>query len=138
MLQSLCRRVLHWYHLYLNCPSGISLEKIILEVCYWKVIGAQVELFAKTCKTCRQFKKRKTRYGHLQPKNIAELKPWDSVHVDLIGQYSKSIRQQQPGGAIIMKNSSLTCMTMIDPATGWLENFEIPMFDLNEVTAGNY
>ena len=27
---------------------------------------------------------------------------------------------------------------MIDPATGWFEIFEIPMLDLNEVTAGNY
>ena len=26
---------------------------------------------------------------------------------------------------------------MIEPATGWFDIFEIPMFDLNEVTAGN-
>ena len=30
----------------------------------------------------------------MPPKNIAELKPWDLVHVDLIGPYSKSIIQQ--------------------------------------------
>ena len=28
-------------------------------------------------------------------------------------------------------------MTMIDPTTGWLEIVEIPMFDLDEVMAGN-
>ena len=58
-------------------------------------------MFAKPCKICQQFKNIKTLYGHLPHKNIAELKPWDSVHVDLIGPYSKSIRQQQPGGTII-------------------------------------
>ena len=28
-------------------------------------------------------------------------------------------------------------MTMIDPALGWLEIFDIPMFDLEEVALGN-
>ena len=31
----------------------------------------------------------------------------------------------------------MTCMTMIDPVTGWFEIFEIPTFDLDEVTSGN-
>ena len=34
----------------------------------------------------------------------------------LIGPYSKSIQQQQTGGAIIKNNASLTCMAIIDPA----------------------
>ena len=59
------------------------------------------------------------------------------VHVDLIGPYSKSIRQQHPGRTIIFKNASLSCMTILDPTTGWFKIFEIPMFDLDEVTAGN-
>ena len=69
-------------------------------------------------------------YGNLPPKNIAELKPWGSVHVDLIGTYRKSIRQQEPGVSIIRNNDRLTCMTMVEPATGWFEIFEIPTFDL--------
>ena len=52
---------------------------------------------------CQWFKNRKTLYGRLQPKKTAELKSWDSVHVDLIGPYSKSIRQHKTGGAIIKK-----------------------------------
>ena len=89
------------------------------------------------CKTCQQFKKRKTLYGHLPPKNIAEPKPWDIVHFDLIGTYITSIRQQYPDGRIIRKNVSLTCMAMIDQATFFSETVEIPTFDSNEVTAGN-
>ena len=67
----------------------------------------KAEIFTKTCKIHQQLKNRKTIYGHLPPKNIAELKPWDLVHVDLIGTYSKSIRQNQIGINIIQKNTSL-------------------------------
>ena len=88
------------------------------------------------CKS-QHFKKRKTLYGHLPPKNIAELKPWDLVHVELIGPHIRSIIQQDPCGTIIWKNDSLTCMTMIDPATGWFEIVEITTFGRDEVTAGN-
>ena len=90
--QSMHRCVLDWYHFYLNHPVGSRLAKKIREVCYWKGLVTQEELFAKMCKTCQKFKKRSTIYGHLPPKNIAEIKPWDTVHLDLIGPYSKSIR----------------------------------------------
>ena len=43
------------------------------------------------------------------------------MHVDLIGPYSKSIIQHHTGGAIIQNDDSLTCMTMIEPATEWLD-----------------
>ena len=85
----------------------------------------------------KQFKKRKTVYGCLSPNNIAELKPWELVHVDLIGPYSNSIRQHQPGGAIIKDNVSLACMITIDPATDWFEIFKIPTYNLDEVTGVN-
>ena len=135
--QILRRRVLYWYHFYLKHPGGSILEKKIRGVCYWKGLVTQAELFAKMCKICQHFKKRKTIYGHLPPKNTVELKPWDKVHVDLIGPYSKYIRQQKPGGTVIQNNTSLTCMTMIDPATGWFDIVKIPTFDLDEVALGN-
>ena len=59
------------------------------------------------------------------------------VHVDLIGLYSKSIIQQQPGGAIIKNNVSLAGMIMIDPAMGWFEIFEVPLYDLHELMGFN-
>ena len=67
----------------------------------------------------QQFKNRKTHYRRLPPKNIAELRLLDEVQNDLIGPYSKSIIQQQPCGAIIENNFSLSCITMINTATGW-------------------
>ena len=111
--------------------------KKIGEVCYWKGLVIQSELFAKTCNTCQQLKNRKTIYGHLPPTNIAELKLWDLVHVYLIGTYFKPRRQHQPGGAIISNNYSLTCMSMIDPATYWFGILKIQMFDLDRLTICN-
>ena len=59
------------------------------------------------------------------------------VHVDLIGPYSKSIRQQDMGGAIIKNNISLTCMKTIYPSTGWFEIYKVLTYDLDDVTGGN-
>ena len=59
------------------------------------------------------------------------------MHVYLIGPYIKSIIKQHTGNNAIKNNASLTCMTMIDQATGWFEIVEIPMFDLKEIALGN-
>ena len=80
---------------------------------------------------------RKTIYENLPPQTISELKPQDSVNVDLLGSYRKSIRQHQPGGGIIGNNLSLTCMKMINSATGWFEIVEIRTYNLDEVMGGN-
>ena len=47
------------------------------------------------------------------------------------------MRKQQLGGAIITSNISIICMMMIDPATGWFKNFEIPTYYLDKVMGGN-
>ena len=57
--------------------------------------------------------------------------------MDLIGPYSKSMRQKQPDVAIIKNNGSLTCMTTIDLTTGWFKIVEIPTLNLDEVPANN-
>ena len=87
--QSIRRRVLYWYHFYKNRWQQTC--KKIRQVFYWKCLVTQGELFTKMCKICQQFKKRNTLYGNLSPKNIAELKPWDTVHVDLIVPYRLTI-----------------------------------------------
>ena len=55
------------------------------------------------------------------PKISEEMKSWNLVHVDLVGPYVKSVRQKKTGGNIIHKELILTCMTMLDPATGYIE-----------------
>ena len=61
----------------------------------------------------------------------------DMIHVDLIGKNINSIRQQNLGGATIKRSVSLTCMTIIYPAMGWIEMIKVPMFDLYEITGVN-
>ena len=63
------------------------------------------------CHVCQTVKRSSKKYGHLPPKE-AEATPWDKLCVDLIGPYN-------------FKTQTLWCVTMIDPATGWLEMKEI-------------
>ena len=122
-------RTLHWYHHYLSHPGGDRLAQTLSTICYWKGLQNQSKMFCKKCETCQKFKKRKTRYGHLPPKNIGVLKPWEKVHIDLIGPYSVLALQQRPGQKREMTELSLTAMTFIDPATGWFEIVEVPTID---------
>ena len=57
--------------------------------------------------------------------------------MDLIGLYSKSIRQNNLGSDIIENNASLTYMTMINPATGCFGIIEVTRYELNYVTGRN-
>ena len=57
-------------------------------------------------------KKQRLKYGHL-PAKEAEVFPWERLCVDLIGPYTIERKNQ--------KNLTLKAVTMIDPATGWLE-----------------
>ena len=59
--------------------------------------------------------------------------PWRTVHTDLIGPYSITARQNQPGNQVKEIELKLTAMTMVDPATGWFEIIEVPYYHMNEV-----
>ena len=47
------------------------------------------------------------------------------------------MKQQQPDGFIKVVNLQLTCMTFVDPATGWFEIAQVPLFSMDEVKANN-
>ena len=129
--------MIDWYHSYLNHPGGDRLAKTLEEVCYWKGLTNQAKQYAKPCEHCQKFKKRRSRYGNLPPKNIAKLKLWHMVHIDLIGPYTKNVKQHQPDNIIKDIDLQLCYMTFIDPATGWFEITEVPYYDTEEVRLGN-
>ena len=52
--------------------------------------------------------------------------PWDTVHTDLIGPYTVTTNQYQVDGSVKEVTLQLTCMTMLDPVTGWFEIVEVP------------
>ena len=87
----------------------------------------------KECKECQKHKPRKTKYGKVPPKNVGTLQPWDTVHTDLIGPYSITTQQFQPDGSQKEVTLQLTCMTMLDPVTGWFEIVEVPSYITNQV-----
>ena len=70
--------------------------------------------FVKRCSVCQQLKLRTRKYGHL-PEKEAECVPWEKLCVDLIGPYTI------PNKSKSKKPRTLWCVTMIDPATGWVE-----------------
>ena len=93
----------------------------------------QCNTFCRKCADCQKFKSRKRKYGHIPPKNVGTLPPWDTVHVDLIGPYSITAKQYQPDGSITPKTLQLTCMTMLDPVSGWFEIAEVPSYIVDDI-----
>jgi hypothetical protein len=75
----------------------------------------------KTCPTCQRTKKTSKKYGHL-PIKEAEANPWEKLCVDMIGPYTiKNLKTK--------KKLRIHCVTMIDPATGWLEIVPVKVKD---------
>ncbi len=130
---SLRQRTMEWYHHFMNHPRGERLYKTLNKVCYWKGMATQCSNLCKRCSVCQKFKSRKRKYGQLPPRNVGELVPWDTVHIDLIGPYSLTAKQFQPQGKILEVELRLTCMTMIDPVTGWFEIVEVPNYIVEDV-----
>jgi len=115
--QHLTNRVLTWYHQMLMHPGETRTEQTIRHHLYWKGMRTDVKLLCKKCPTCQLNKRHYKKYGHL-PEKEAEDEPWDKLCVDLIGPYTMN-RKGKP-------SLTLWCVTMIDPATNWVEIQEIP------------
>ena len=126
-----------WYHAYLCHPGADRLYNTLKQVCYWKGMTSTTAAHCKRCNKCQKHKKRLCKYGHLPSKVIGDLIPWHTVHTDLIGPYALTVKQYQPDGTIITKEFSLTCMTFLDPVTGWFEIVQVPLFNIDDVKNGN-
>ena len=131
---SLRNSTINWYHHFLCHPGADRLYKTINRVAYWKGMASQITTYSNRCDTCQRHKKRKRKYGKLPPKNVGDLIPWQTVHVDLIGPYSITAEQLQPDGSYKTTTLELTCMTMIDPATGWFEIVQVPNYNSEKDT----
>lgn len=123
--KSLRRKIIAWYHHYLQHPGSDRLEETLASTMYWHGMRSEIRKFTKYCDRCQLGKKRKRKYGHLPPK-IAAINPWEVVQVDLIGPYTI---KGQSGPAM-----EFMCMTMIDPATGWFEVVELPTVEIFRIS----
>ena len=109
---SLHRQVTEWYHNTLCHPGMTRTEQTIRQHFWWKSLRDLVQKVCSTCDICQRTKKTHSKYGKL-PEKEAEYKPWEVLCVDMIGPYTIKQTKNEP--------LTLWCVTMIDPATGWVE-----------------
>ena len=119
--KSLQKRVVLWYHNHLQHPGETRTELCVKQHFYWKNLRETVHNVVSKCHICQLTKKNKKKYGKL-PEKIAESVPWDTLCIDLIGPYK--FKSKRKGSN--KKQLELHALTMIDPATGWMEMVEIP------------
>ena len=88
---------------------------------------------------CQFLKRNKKQYGKLPPKDPESI-PWDTLCVDLIGKYQfppkgggkkfqilpKGDEKKYKMTTKLEKSVKLQVVTMIDPATGWIEIYTVP------------
>ena len=131
--------MVQWYHKYLSHPGTTRTELTIAQHFYWKGLRNTVHDICSKCEACQFLKRRKGNYGKL-PAKEAETKPWDVLCVDLIGRYKFTpkgggkkyrIKPNKEDDKYKMTTQSgksvyLQAVTMIDPATGWVEIKAVP------------
>ena len=116
--KSLQKKIIEWYHHFLLHPGASKMYNTIKQKLWWKGMSADIKRHVAACATCKKFKNSRTKHGKLPVKDVAqEVIPWDTVQIDSIGPYSITTCT-----GITLK---LSCKTMIDPATGWLEITEM-------------
>ena len=103
--------IMEWYHDLLVHPGPHRMYKTMMTHFHWPRMEADIKRFCRTCDKCQRFKRTRQHYGAI-PKANPETKPWNGLCVDLIGPYSIPRNIQ---------NNQLSCLTMIDPATKWIE-----------------
>ncbi len=111
------RRATIWYHHYLQHPGHTRLKEAMKAAIYLKGMCTTIQSKTKSCKTCQINKKQSLKYGHLPPKLVIST-PWEALCVDLIGPYTL---KGKDGSSI-----DFMALTMIDPASSWLEVVELP------------
>ncbi len=116
--KSLQRCTTIWYHHYLQHPRHTRLEETMKAAIYWIGMRTTIRSITKSCKTFQINKKRSLKYGHL-PSKIVICTPWEALCVDLIGPYT--LVKGKDGLSI-----DFMALTMIDPASSWLEVVELP------------
>ena len=109
---SLQKRIVSWYHDYLQHPGQKRMEATLSQNLTWPSLRKDVDHYVRTCRKCQKNKKVRQKYGHLPLKEVEPSIPWHRVNVDLIGP----LTCKTPQG-----NKQLLALTMIDPATGWFE-----------------
>ena len=125
--KDLQKRVVEWYHHTLCHPGETHTELSIAQHFYWKGLRNTVHDVCTKCDACQFLKRGKKKYGKLPPKQ-AEAQPWETLCVDLIGEYKFTTAEKESRYRMTTtegRTVHLRAVTMIDPATGWIEIREV-------------
>ena len=109
-------KCVNWYHDYLLHPGESRTEFTIGQHYTWIGMRTTITTHCKRCPICAKRKKKELKYGELPPKPAPEIIPWHTLCIDLIGDYKFGYKENE---------ATLTCLTMIDPATGYFELVEV-------------
>jgi hypothetical protein len=85
-------------------------------VMYWKGMCNTIQRYVKSCRSCQVNRRHSLRYEHVSPKLVITT-PWEALCVDLVGPYTLNGKD---GSSI-----DFIYLTMINPATNWLEILEL-------------
>lgn len=113
---NLQKELVSWYHTQLCHPGETRTEQTIRQHFWFSNLRDTVHDMCSKCPTCQKSKVTFKKYGKL-PAKEAETEPWERLCVDLIGPYTIKRKGKD--------SLRLWCITMIDPATGWLEIREL-------------
>ena len=122
------KQVVKWYHNALCHPGETCMELSIAQHFYWKSLCKTVYDVCSNCKAFHILRKNKKQYRKL-PLKEAEIKLWDVLCTDLIGQYQFTRKGGGKKYQMTTKNGKtvyLHTVTIIDPAIDWIEICTVP------------
>jgi hypothetical protein len=82
---SLRKRIVGWYHTYLQHPGITRMEATLMQNLTCPNIRKDVETAVKSCHECQIGKKVRKEYGEVPEKLAGRPVAWNRVDVDLIG-----------------------------------------------------
>ena len=115
--KDLRRKILDWYHHYLQHPGHDRMYATINATMTWKGQQEAVRRYTNKCPQCQKNKKNAKKYGKM-PEKLCVTEPWHTLCVDLIGPYTLKGKDKS--------EIDFMCLTMIDAATRWFEMVELP------------
>ena len=135
--KKLQKDLMEWYHTTCMHAGETRTELTINQHFYWTNMRKHIVDHVRKCPTCQLTKKKKLQYGQL-PAKEAEVIPWHTLCIDLVGPYTigpikyktvKGVRKEDKS-----QQTTLHALTMIDPATGWFEIVTVPNKRADEIS----
>jgi transposase InsO family protein len=118
--ESMRTKLLHWYHDCLQHPGVRRMQATVKEHLYWPKIDQDIATYVKNCTICQSYKITAVKkYGKIPLPKSTTIKPWEEVHVDMVGPWTVHFELTNQPGKIVVQQ--LQALTIIDKGTGWPE-----------------